>query len=192
MHPANGGVVLACLIDIATALIPQFLLWNVQMKCRTKLFLDVIFALGLITAGLSIGRAATTNTGIWQTDSTWRTIPSNTFSMVEEKAGIIFASCPALRQFITYRKRVGTVLPSNKRQAPNADFVKMRRRINLRDIFWYRKPSMTNGRVLAPRQTFQFRYANDMPETAVSNEELSPRDLWGLELRHKLSKLNLS
>ena len=68
-------IVLACLIDIATALIPQFLLWNVQMKRKTKLLLDAVFALGLITAGLSIGRAATTNNGIWQEDSTWRPGP---------------------------------------------------------------------------------------------------------------------
>ena len=46
------SLVLACIIDIVTALIPQFLLWKVQMKRQTKLLLDVVFALGLITAGL--------------------------------------------------------------------------------------------------------------------------------------------
>ena len=62
--------VLACVIDITTALIPEFLLWGVQMRRRTKISLTLIFFLGLVTAGLSIGRAATSNSGIWQTDNT--------------------------------------------------------------------------------------------------------------------------
>ena len=159
------------------------------MKRKTKLILDIIFALGLITAGLSIGRAATTNTGIWKMDSTWRVMPSDTFSMVEEKCGIIFASCPALRQFWAYRKRAGTVFPSNKRQAPDADFVKMRRKINLRDIFWYRKPIVTDGRVIDAHPTFQHPY-NDvehMPEGAQTTAEKSPIDIWGQKIKRKMS-----
>ena len=49
---------LACVCDIATAFVPQFLLWNVQMRTRTKRQLNFLFGLGLITAALSIARAA--------------------------------------------------------------------------------------------------------------------------------------
>ena len=182
-------IVLASVLDIVTALIPQFLLWNVQMKRKTKLVLDAIFALGVVIAALSIGRAATTNDGIWKEDASWRVMPSMIFSMVEEKVGIIIACGPALRQFVAYRQRVGTYLPSNDRQTPEADFVKMRRRINFRDIFWYRKATTTSGRVLDAQRTFLRRYqTSDLPEIAISNQEKSPMDLWSSKVKSKFSK----
>lgn len=79
---------------------------------------------------------------------------TNDFSLVEEKCGIIFASCPAVRQFVAYRRRVGTFFPSKHRQFPEQDFVRFRRRVNLRDIFWYRKASLNEGRVLGPQRLF--------------------------------------
>ena len=63
-------LVLACIIDITTAAIPAFLLWDLKMKRSTKVVLDTIFALGLITAGLSIGRVVTTKNSTWQSDMT--------------------------------------------------------------------------------------------------------------------------
>lgn len=62
--------------------------------------------------------------------------------------GIICACGPAIRQFITYVQRTGTVLPSSSRQYPSEDFVKMRRRINKRDLLWFRAPNLIAGRVL--------------------------------------------
>lgn len=62
-------VVLACVIDVITAVIPQVLLWNVQMAKKTKMSLNIIFSLGLITAGLSIGRVATINYGVVSDDT---------------------------------------------------------------------------------------------------------------------------
>ena len=79
---------------------------------------------------------------------------SATFSMVEEKCGIIFASAPAVRQFVAYRLRVGTFKPTTARQLPEQDFVRFRKRINLRDIFWYRQASLTDGRVTRPQRMF--------------------------------------
>lgn len=81
-------------------------------------------------------------------------MPADTFSLVEEKCGIIFASAPAIRQIIAYRLRVGTFKPSKERQAPDEDFTRFRWRINLRDIFWYRQAPMVNNRVLRPRRIF--------------------------------------
>ena len=70
---AEMFLVLACVIDITTALIPQFLLWKVKMRDSTKLSLNVIFALGLITAAMSIGRVAATNYGTVETDQSCMT-----------------------------------------------------------------------------------------------------------------------
>lgn len=147
--------VLACVVDIMIALIPEFLLYGVRMRRKTKLILNVIFGLGLITAGLSVGRAATIYKGIWKADTTWRLMPTKTIGMVEEKCGIVFACGPAVRQYFSYRGRVGTALPTEKRQKPNEDFIKMRWRVNLRDIIWFRKPSTTSGRVFDVRPIFQ-------------------------------------
>ena len=77
-------------------------------------------------------------------------MPGNTFSMFEEKFGIIFASCPALRQMFAYRRRTGSFLRSNLRQPPDADFVAMRQRIQLRDIFWYGGRPLDNQPRAAP------------------------------------------
>ncbi len=62
--------------------------------------------------------------------------------------GIICACGPAIRQFVAYIQRTGTVMPSSSRQYPNEDFVRMRRRIALRDILWYHAPNLSAGRVL--------------------------------------------
>ena len=62
--------VLACVIDIITAFIPELLLWKLRIKRKTKFVLNIIFALGIVTSALSIGRAATTNNHIWRGDIT--------------------------------------------------------------------------------------------------------------------------
>ena len=62
--------VLSCIVDIATATVPAFLLWNVRMRRRTKIVLNIIFTLGVVTAGLSIGRAVTSPETIFETDLT--------------------------------------------------------------------------------------------------------------------------
>lgn len=72
-------------------------------------------------------------------------MPIDMWSMVEEKCGIIFASGPAIRQFVAYYRRVGTVLPSRRRQIPGGDFVEMRYRITFRDLFWYRRSGSNLG-----------------------------------------------
>ncbi|KAI9667146.1 MAG: hypothetical protein M1831_001323 [Alyxoria varia] len=150
----NG--ILACVVDIITALIPALLLLNVKMRRKTRWTLNIIFLLGLGTAALSIGRVVTVTRWAIEYDMSFRLIPAKYFANHEEKFGIIIACLPALRQFGAYRVRTGTFMPDrSKRQEPNEDFVKMRRRINLRDIFWYRKAVSTGGRVMDARPIFQ-------------------------------------
>lgn len=107
------------------------------MRPRTKRVLNIIFALGILTSATSIGRAATINPGALKVDTTWRLMPSKWFAMFEEKLGIIFACCPAIRQCIGYRRRVGTFKPTKHRQHGEEDFVKMRGRITWRDVLWF-------------------------------------------------------
>ena len=60
-------------------------------------------------------------------------------SAVEEKLGIFFASCPMIRQFLTHTLRARSLLPSSQNTPSDRDFIAMRKRIKLRDIFWYRQ-----------------------------------------------------
>ena len=77
------------------------------------------------------------------------------FSTFETLLGIILACGPAIRQFFAYRKRTKSYLPNRERQYPNEDFEKVRFRVNLRDIFWYRHASMTGSRVFEARPIFR-------------------------------------
>lgn len=141
------------------------------MKRTTKVILDVIFALGLITAVLSIGRAATITHEALTVDFTCKPKPLTSavtlshylltrsgnivlplyFGLFESKVGIFLACCPALRQIISYYHRTKTILPSADRQAPNADFSAMRHRVNLRDWVWRgkRDPMRAQGLINA-------------------------------------------
>ena len=74
-------------------------------------------------------------------------IPAYYCTMFECYLGIILTCGPAIRQFWAYRSRTHTCLPSSRRQYPNEDFVKMRYRVNLRDVLWYRKAQMVGDRV---------------------------------------------
>lgn len=102
---------------------------------------------------------------------------------MEDNFGILFACGPAIRQFFAYRRRVGTVLPTAHRQAPDEDFAKTRRRINLRDIFWYRKPELHGGRVVE---------ALPGPQAEAKNEKhmktpKSVLELWHFNVRNLFS-----
>ncbi|KAI9672706.1 MAG: hypothetical protein M1831_000141 [Alyxoria varia] len=148
---------------MTTAAIPAFLLWGLKMKRKTKSILHTIFLLGLVTAGLSIGRAVTTKNSTWAVDMTWNSTVNGSFSFTEEKIGIVLASCPMIRQGIVYAFRHKTLCPTSRRIPPNDDFVAMRKRIKLRDIFWYRQ---TEPRELLPPQ----------PLSAEKPRDISPRD----------------
>ncbi|KAI9723458.1 MAG: hypothetical protein M1828_004188 [Chrysothrix sp. TS-e1954] len=180
----NG--ILSCIIDIATALIPAFLLWDIKIKRKTKIVLDIIFLLGLVTAGLSIGRAASTNPGEWKKDTTWRIMPPNTFSMVEEKLGIVLACCPALRQYFTYIRRTGTPFRSQKRQPPDADFVGFRQRVKWRDIIWYRNSdsisSGSNTGALPKPTPGAIRDGTNKEEPPIDAKQ-SPLDAWANKVK---------
>ena len=100
-------------------------------------------------------------------------MPSKTFALVEEKCGIIFASAPALRQFAAYISHRRTVFPTRNRQDPEEDFIRFRRRVNLRDLFWFRTPSVIEGRVIKPQRLFYPPSADQISdsETLVGETE---------------------
>ena len=142
------------------------------MKPKTKRQLNALFGLGLITAALSVGRAVTTTRKTLTEDTSCtchlhyyrifntkscigNMIPNYYVSMFEGRLGIIFACGPAVRQFWAYRTRTRTCLPTKHRQYPNEDFDKMRFRINLRDMFWYRKAQVVGSRVFEASPIFR-------------------------------------
>ncbi|KAL9611375.1 MAG: hypothetical protein Q9204_009024 [Flavoplaca sp. TL-2023a] len=109
--------------------------------------------------------------------------------MFEDKLGIIFACAPALRQFWAYRTRTHTFLPSKHQQYPNQDFEKMRSRINLRDIFWYRKAHSVGDRVFEATPIFRSRSpppSSDDPERPKKINS-SILDIWENKIKHVLT-----
>lgn len=118
-------------------------------------------------------------------------IPSYYFTSFECQLGILIACGPAIRQFWGYRSRTHTSLPTKHRQSPNEDFKKMRYRINLRDIFWYREARMVGDRVFDAAQIFQSRSpppnassSDPQSSTRVSNSAL---DVWEKKIKHVFS-----
>ena len=92
-------------------------------------------------------------------------------SAFEYKFATLFACGPAIRQLFMYRHRTKTFLPTKARQYPNEDFEKMRWRINVRDILWYRKPAVINGRVFEAQRTFlDTRSTNDLDRSGVASQ----------------------
>ena len=111
--------------------------------------------------------------------------------MFEVKLGIIVACGPALRQFWAYRKRTKSWLPTKKRQYPNEDFEKMRYRINLRDVFWYRKAPMVGDRVYEAARIF--RNKSPPPDASSGNPQSSAKvknsvlDIWKKRIQNVMN-----
>ena len=85
--------------------------------------------------------------------------------------GVVFACAPAMRQLYGYYHRTGTLLPGKERQRPNEDFQRMRRKINIRDIFWYRHAILKDGRVRDAHPIFQ-RHASSDTESPAAPQRL--------------------
>ena len=175
------------------------------MKRTTKIVLNILFCLGLITAALSIGRAATSTYTSFTVDTSCEFPPLRIayvtqrgeltcyadrlelplfFTLVETKLGTIMACGPALRQFFVYRNRTKTVLPSSQRQQPNEDFEDMRHRVNVRDFFWRGKRDPMRAQGLANAQR---RLREDSTYTnAGFSEKVDPEDSPLSLLEHRI------
>ena len=111
-------------------------------------------------------------------------MPTYYFFDFEAQLGVIFACGPAIRQFCAYYHRTRSFLPTRHRQYPNEDFEKMRWRINLRDLFWFRQAPMTGNRVFDAAPIFQRRLASPPdPENSGDSKSLekvtnSILDVW--------------
>lgn len=74
---------------------------------------------------------------------------------------------------------------------PNEDFEKMRYRVNLRDIFWYRKAQMVGNKVFDA--TPIFRSKSPPPDASSGNPQSSPQvsnfilDVWEKRIKRVFS-----
>ena len=109
-------------------------------------------------------------------------VPAYYCSMFECNLGILLVCGPAIRQFWAYRTRTHSFLPTKNRQYPNEDFEKMRYRVNIRDILWYRKAQMVGNKVFDASPIF--RSKSPPPESSSGNPQESsqvtdsPLDWW--------------
>ncbi|KAL9000871.1 MAG: hypothetical protein Q9169_000626 [Polycauliona sp. 2 TL-2023] len=93
--------------DFVLALFPILLLWNVQLSKRTKLGLCMLMGLGVITAGICIGRTALSGQ-VKSMDVSWAGVPNALCRVFEINLGIIAACMPIMKPFIRYVKARAT------------------------------------------------------------------------------------
>ena len=100
------------------------------------------------------------------------------------------SSAPALRQLCTYVARQRTMAPSKTRQPPERDFIAMRKRIGLRDIFWY-KSTKSNGTDPESRADDSEKRQQDPSAISTENQQIkkSPLDVWGGELKSLMKRM---
>ena len=106
--------------------------------------------------------------------------------MIEDNLGIVFASAPAIRQFFAYHHRTGTFLPSDRRQLPNEDFARMRRRVNLRDIFWHRNAGASDQRPIICDERSVDAQSSSKADTLAAHK--SALDYWQAKIRSFFSR----
>ena len=121
--------------------------------------------------------------------------------MIEDNFGIIFACAPAMRQLYVYRHRTGTFLSRKDRQRPNEDFRRMRRKINIRDIFWYRQAVLKEGRVSDAHPIFKHQANSDieclaaperLPSDAPPVTQMSVMDWWEDKIKRVFHRTSAS
>ncbi|KAI4233244.1 MAG: hypothetical protein LQ349_004533 [Xanthoria aureola] len=93
--------------DFILAGFPILLLWNVQLSKRTKVGLCVLMGLGVITAGICIGRTALSGQ-VKTTDVSWAGVPNALARVFEINLGIIAACIPIMKPFVRYVKARAT------------------------------------------------------------------------------------
>ncbi|KAI9722166.1 MAG: hypothetical protein M1828_004848 [Chrysothrix sp. TS-e1954] len=94
-----AGNIINCITDFTYALLPIYIVQQLQMPTKNKIALSFILGLGVLTASCSIGKAATFNET--SPDITWVGRKVQIFAALEENIGIVVASLPALRQLFT-------------------------------------------------------------------------------------------
>ncbi|KAL8760418.1 MAG: hypothetical protein Q9199_000042 [Rusavskia elegans] len=93
--------------DFVLAGFPIVLLWNVQLSKRTKVGLCMLMGLGVITAGICIGRTALSGQ-VKSMDVSWAGIPNALARVFEINLGIIAACMPIMKPFLRYVKARAT------------------------------------------------------------------------------------
>jgi hypothetical protein len=95
---ANSG--LAVLHDLIIIILPIFMLWNLQMSRKKKVFIGVMFALGGIGLVATIYRLQTLRDFGTTPDPSWEWVPVVYWTSVELAAGIIASCLPAVRTLL--------------------------------------------------------------------------------------------
>ncbi|KAG8169598.1 hypothetical protein KVR01_000343 [Diaporthe batatas] len=93
---ANSG--LAVLHDVTIIVLPIFMLWNLQMTRKKKVFIGVMFALGGIGLVATIVRLQTLRDFGTTPDPSWEWVPVVYWTSVELSAGIIASCLPAVAE----------------------------------------------------------------------------------------------
>ncbi|EEH23269.2 hypothetical protein PABG_05480 [Paracoccidioides brasiliensis Pb03] len=90
--------VINIITDILILILPLQEVLRLQLRCRDKFALVLVFSLGAFVCVTSIIRATTVASSSTMNDLTWTAIPATIWSVVECNTGIICACLPMIRQ----------------------------------------------------------------------------------------------
>lgn len=119
--------------DVILAAFPILLLRNTRLKFKTKVALNALMGLGIVTAIVCIIRTAFSYEVKNTEDPTWDGIPNALCRMLEVNFGIIASCMPMIRTFYIWAKR-------RLRQARNSESIPSTR-TPLSQLEWYHPPT---------------------------------------------------
>ncbi|RHZ62446.1 putative plasma membrane protein Pth11-like [Aspergillus thermomutatus] len=90
------------LSDLVLIALPVPVVVNLQLPLKSKVALCGIFAVGIFTCITSILRITTLNVATNHLDTTWNSIGSSMWTVIESNLGIICACLPALRRPLSF------------------------------------------------------------------------------------------
>ena len=107
------AAVLSVLTDFIGAAFPVLLLWNARLKFRTKVALNLLMGLGVVTGTVSIVRTSY-SWEILASDYTWVGVGNALTRILEVNFAIIGACVPIMRPFVLYlRARIAKAKQNN-------------------------------------------------------------------------------
>ncbi|KAI0442183.1 hypothetical protein F4803DRAFT_520211 [Xylaria telfairii] len=88
--------VLNAVIDLFILLLPQAIIWRLQMSSRKRLGVSFVFLAGIISVGAAITRTALSFTYAESNDVTYNFSLAGTFTLIEATAAIVVFSAPTV------------------------------------------------------------------------------------------------
>ncbi|KAI9756382.1 MAG: protein disulfide-isomerase precursor [Chaenotheca gracillima] len=96
----QAGVIMNLISDVMIFVLPLPMVWSLELRLMEKIQVTLVFMTGLFIVAVSIVRLAFTYGFVSQTDTTWASTQTFTWSIIEVNVGIMCACMPTLRALL--------------------------------------------------------------------------------------------